>query len=360
MVGLLLFAPYVARLQAQITAEQLEKIRGRKMTAAEVREANDLMRKWMRYYDVMDNRRFHIKGEVVDEQGTRLTGVTMWVSKSVSGGWWQNNRDIFRGEFTINGTFDVRESGCESVSIGFEKGGYYRQSIDFFADAKANTREVQDKIMKGLPVEEPMVGKEGLRIVMEKKGEQVHLVEYLDSMEYQIDGRGVILDLSLPTPEAFKKVPNVTDAKQLPAGCVYIIAEKDKTGKISVMDQNKPGQQLRNLIFPTKITMFVNSETENEGFILYEAKNALKPFHEMKLAPETGYQKEITVEPETWIRIMHRIPVPFYFKSNNRYGKGKILDCLIEKGGNSCKFGVVFYLPIKSQGGRNLESIYEL
>ncbi len=349
--------PLILHAQAQITAEQLEKIRGRKVTAAEVKEANDLMRKWMRYYDVMDNRRFHIKGEVVDEQGNRLTGVTMWVTKAVPGGWWQEVQYVAR-QYTINGTFEVRESGCEDVRLGFEKGGYYRQSIRFSDDAKANTREIQEKIMKGLPVEEPLVGKEGLRIVMEKKGEQqVSLGEYNTPLIYNMDGSGEVLDFDLPRTYPMRKVGDIseTDTKSLPPNCLYMIAEKDEAGNIVIVDK----------FYPRKIRVIMQGEP-GSGFIVYKPKDRYqskeKSLHEMKQAPESGYEPTMVLEAED-IKLL-RTPAgvvygfPFYCKIKNNYGKGLINGCSVSKDGKTVFLnGRIFY---NRAGSRNLESIYDL
>jgi len=357
LVGLLLSVPYVARLhaQAQVTAEQLEKIRGRKVTEAEVREANDLMRKWTEYYKVMDKRRFHIKGEVVDEQGNRLTGVTMLVSKSVSGGWWQNDQSIFIGEYTINGIFEVRESGCEDVRLSFEKGGYYRQSIRFSDDAKANTREIQERIMKGLPVEEPLVGKEGLRIVMEKKGEQVHLGEHNTPLIYNMDGSGEVLDFDLPRTYPMRKVGDIsdTDTKSLPPNCLYMIAEKDEVGNIAL-----------DTIYPRRIRVTIKGEP-GSGFIVYKPRDRYqsgqKSLHEMKQAPESGYEPTMVLEAEDikMFRTSGRVyGFPFYFKIKNNYGKGLITYCLVSKDGKTIFLSGSIFSNFK--GSRNLESIIPL
>jgi len=344
--------PLMAHAQAQITAEQLEKIRGRKVTAAEVKEANDLMRKWTEYYKVMDNRRFHIKGEVVDEQGARLTGVTMWVTKAVPGGWWQEVQYVSK-EYTINGTFEVRERGCEDISLTFDKGGYYRQSIRFSDDAKANTREIQERIMKGLPVEEPLVGKEGLRIVMEKKGEQVSLKNYGGPLEYKTTGQGTVQDFKNKI-QAYS-VSSVLDATSLPEGSVFIVADKDETGKIATVTLVSNGSKY---IVPQRIRLIMNIHGDG-GFILYEAKNTREPFHEMKQAPEKGYQKEVVLNGELLLFVAsHSKDITFYFKTDKYYGKGGIGQIDIGKDNFSTKIWTGFF--VQTNGSRNLESITPL
>ena len=79
---ILLFGGAVcAERNTRVTAEQVEKMTGERPTEEEVRRMNRLVSE----IENSGKGRFILSGEVVDEQGKRLEGVEISVSKSLPG-----------------------------------------------------------------------------------------------------------------------------------------------------------------------------------------------------------------------------------------------------------------------------------
>jgi hypothetical protein len=129
--------------QDRVTAEDLEKVRGHKVTAAEVKEANDLLKKWEEYFRAMDRQKFHVKGEVVDEQGNRLTDVTLIIGTYTSGTLFNpsGGKDTERKVLLKEGRLDVSERGITSLNLSFLKDGY----CDYYWDSSRDSAGLSDK-----------------------------------------------------------------------------------------------------------------------------------------------------------------------------------------------------------------------
>lgn len=320
-------------------------------TQQELEQAAGVLQKLL---DVTHGR-FVLKGEVVDERGQRLNGVSVELDKSRLKNMGEAAEHDTENR-TIYGTFDFAISGYISVRLTFSKAGYYSRRVEF---AMPSSGEALANIAAGLVVEQQVFTKEGLRIVLEKVGQLADLKLYGGFLEYRSDGTGKVLDLdkSHIGRKPLQVVSNVHDSSQLPVNCVYFLAERGADGKILTEQVQRPRSYFVE-VFPQRLTLIMNDP--DGGFVVFAPPTRKNLYHQMKQAPEAGYQRELILEANTLKQGMWapgRDPdasLHFFFKSSGKYGKGAIGDVVVEEGATKVRLGVE--LRIQPDGSRNVET----
>ncbi len=306
--------------------------------------------------------KFTIGGAVVDQDGKPLSGVKVRIEKS-EGVLLDSHLLMYREErlavaqHTLDSSFEFKVNGGAALYLTFKKAGYDPvddQMIVIPAPERTDTAEV----LANRPVAQPVVEKRNLRIVMDKQGQLVRLQSYFAGLEFSVDGSGVGLDLDRPERSLLAdspahKVSKFMDSRQLPANCICLLADLDKSGRIAmetakfVRGDEKP--QDRKL--PATVRL-VASGTDS-GFIVTAPPDASHPFRKMKEAPVQGYQREIVFRASDLGRQSSFV---FYFRVNGKFGKGQIFD-IWPSGQEGARLTANLDVRLQPDGSRNLESM---
>jgi len=296
---------------------------------------------------------FALSGDVVDEEGKPMNGVTLSVTRRWMGTLTQTLKGTGGSSHTrnrnIDGTFDVSVFGAESVSLSFEKEGYYSESFSI-DDKRDSARRPNDYMQPD--------GR--ARVVLQKKGEQTRLIDRSVTLKFNLDGSGTVVDLTEIAGELIgsrfsPKTVDVEDvrAATMPGIVMYMTVDIDENGRFATKGypESTPTRmgEGRNLggDEPARLRLRV-SGGENNGFI----KQAELPRggwvgRVMRFAPETGYENEVLFAPED--------VVWFYWRIGDKYGRG----CLgwptrVRDDTKTIEVGLKLY--IQPDGSRNLET----
>jgi len=321
---------------------------------------------------------FDISGTVNDTQGNPLYEVLMIVEQTRVTGF---DKSIDKEEKqTINGKFHLRTNKQNSITMSFEKDGYYNVDGIYIYQ-----RKYRKKIKNGV------LEIKNLKIVMRKIGKLANLVEYDDTLKFTSDGKATVLSLKQKTDkhgdvikyekgenysededyEELIHVKNIFKKDALPEDCLYAVTDLDKSGKLLTKRIQPDDDSDYHYYIPETIKLKLTAE--DGAFIPHATteENTTLALRDMLKAPIKGYEKELSVNVAEYInaRKMGRSEIYFYFKANGRYGKGYIdyfkyyygdddeedeakIDAM--RGEGKLEVGVELYLNPK-RGDRNLE-----
>jgi hypothetical protein len=297
----------------------------------------------------VDQGRFIISGSVMDEAGQALNGVTIVARKTRSGGpfqevWSEEERHVVDGNFQ----FDYR--GCLTVTLTFTREGYYPSVL------LLNYQEPlvdDDQLLGGSPIPTPLIEKNDLRVVLEKRGNVTQLREYAEVLEYRPTGQGVVMDLDQSNAKrrSLRAVVNTHDAAQLPTNTVYVIAERDEQGRIAVVRKRRPNSSVVDVL-PRRLTLRLTGP--DAGFIRVQAEPGRRLSSQTKIAPEAGYQAELTILSDDFVQAGSSGGAVYYFKANGKFGKGSTGWVKVNADQTLVQLRVRFL--VQPDGSRNLET----
>ncbi len=313
-----------------------------------------------------DHGRFILQGEVVDENGIRLDGVTLELEKDKlkNFGW---ESDSEEETLIINGTFQLDLKGYAMVRLYFSKDGYYNEKIDFSiqdisGEIRERKKEIEKNIYEGKEVSQKDIDqivfkKDGIRIVLEKQGKLTSLTAYnRGPLEYTTTGKGIVINFDKHPASSLRVIDNIEDPKQLPENCVYMVADKDLDGKIATVQKKSylaDGTIGGEYEVPRRVKLIMTGP--ESGFIEYKLNPNKKPTRQMKEAPENGYEKEILIEGDD-ISKEDSEGVIFYFKTKDKYGKGSVSISKVSVSEDRSTLKVSANFKLQPDGSRNLET----
>jgi len=302
---------------------------------------------------------FILEGEVVDADGNQLKEVDLRISKKKSLGPERAKRD--HEERVIDGTFSVKARGYTSIYLYFSKEGYYREKMHF------SCNDNDDPFSPGYKPDRKL-DRRNIRMVMEKKGNITTLIEedfkliYRRQEDGSASGRVVNFDRDrwprgyyFQKPRNPIKATNLLDPELISPMCVYMIPKVDDDGRI--LSETKVWGKGRwdKETYPIELRL-ISSDPEG-GFIVYEQEEGEWAYWSMKLAPESGYKQELILDPDRFNERSFIQPddgIYFYFKINNRYGKGHIGIPSFPEGDYALEVKTEFQMQI--DGSRNLDT----
>ncbi len=306
----------------------------------------------MRRLAEADNIRFLLGGIVVDEAGQPLGGVKMTVHKPKTTAPWQGS--VEREILVVNSTFSLDLNGYSGVGLEFEKEGYHPAKLAFPYNVSGY---VEEKITRGEKVDPHVWRKDDIRVVLEKIGQLADLLSYGAMVEYNKQGGGKVLDFDSPPHTPLRSVADLNDLTQLPKDCVYILADSDANRNVAVVEHTRPASEVVDRI-PQRVKLVMNDP--DGGFITFSPQTRKNLYHQMKTAPESGYQKELVLDADYFAQAIEaktseeKRECFFFFKIKNRYGKGRVGEVQVSGDRSTVKLGVQF--RIQPDGSRNLET----
>jgi hypothetical protein len=284
--------------------------------------------------------RFVLSGVVVDEDGNKLNGVTVKLIKALQGKWGQEPKFETEAQ-TVNGDFKFNLRRYASIEMHFSLHGYYEEKL--FASMPAPNMDAEQ--LAGLkPIPEPIFTRDKLRVVLDKKGAITHLIECRVRLECPISGTGDVMDFDSfrRGRSAARKIQNILDPKLLPANSAYITADLDAGGSFATIQDTPPNSAVL-VTRPRTVRLTMNAK--GDGFIKFLPKSSRNVYRQMKTAPEKGYQGVLVLDEE-FFRQQSAMKAPedyglyFYFKTKDKYGKGRISAPIIQS--NAVRMGVIF------------------
>jgi len=289
---------------------------------------------------------FELSGEVVDEEGKPIHGVTLQVTRHKMG----TVSQAFKGgrprghttEQIANGSFDIKVFGASGVTIYFLKEGYYSENL--YLNKRDNTIRIQEYMQPD--------GR--ARVVLQKKGVMTHLKSKGFNLKFNLDGSGIVANVSTIFPDErgvywgpdTVSVENVREAT-VPGIVMYVTVDIDENGRFATKGypENYPNRGLQG-DEPVRMRLRINGE--NNGFIKVTELSEKKPLGRvLLLAPETGYENEVVFAPEdTGV---------FYCCIGGKYGRGRIgWSYRVSDDTKSMETTVTLYMQF--DGSRNLET----
>lgn len=219
------------------TSEGVEKT-GKPNEPATEEEVKRLLAEEQEVIDKIEMARFVISGKVVDETGRSLSGVTMnatWACAT----FFESKHEGWDRPKTIDGTFRVDIKKAESVTLNFEKEGYYAVKTNFYLpESMDQSDEVMDAEREGRKpnLKDLLIKLDNVRVVLEKKGVITTLTEFVGGLTYRPGSSGTVIDFDRPPqPDMEKqyvqKSTNLLDRKRLPPNCAYLVPELDNQDK---------------------------------------------------------------------------------------------------------------------------------
>jgi len=314
---------------------------------------------------------FDVSGTVVDEEGRPLEDVTIAYSYTTRTGWEKEKSD--GGQKQVDGSFQLKGGKWERLDFDVRKEGYYNESFSYSGPP---AEQMLDSILKGEKPNTKKVVVKDLVVTLVKQGEMTYLREYgrdvdvHESVEgfgnskhtiYRADGSGVAINLSddgsrrdWKPEDTWADVPNLNDPGPAPPLLVYVQADV-KDGIIpndSIQDIHAYGESGGPRRLPKHLLLritdpeggFIHFPVEDRKEFIYDRFN-----RGMRQAPETGYEQSLTIYPDM------KIPVYFFIKVGDRYGKGVLRNVRVAEDGSRIDCEVKLY--IQDNGSRNLETL---
>jgi hypothetical protein len=306
----------------------------------------------MEYWNRMaqsTNGRFIITGEVLDDNGQQLVNISVAVEKFVATGIasMQTNSETR----VVNGSFSFNEDGCAGIKYVFKLDGYYEHTVQIPMPLMP---EAPGLVMEGRAVPPRKLTVENLKVILRKKGQLAQLLDYGEVLEYSADGSGVVMDLDRPHyhRRSLVRTSNLSDPSQLPTHSVYLIPDLDADGKISV--ESKPREDNPNItdVLPKRVRLIMSNT--NDGFTEFVRDPNQPASFQMKEAPLAGYNREIILQSSDYVERGTKGGKLFFFKANNKYGKGGTGWIEVSSDRTRLKHGLA--LSVQPDGTRNLET----
>ncbi|MFW2403414.1 MAG: hypothetical protein ACN4GT_01525 [Gammaproteobacteria bacterium] len=262
------------------------------------------------------NAAITLAGQVEDEDGNPLEGVSLSINKSrVS-----LMEESFLASDDSNtvladGRFRVSCRKCSGVRLHFDKAGYYSETKDFHVEKVA-----QPGSRMNPEVAEDLV-RTDLRIVLRSAKNKVKLVRYRGFLRSAATGPVTVLPLRLDLgtrgvePERLTRPPD-GDAQYLP-GHVTLVAALTDAGELAEHPYpERPGAQLRVPAAPV-----IDFSAAGGGVILdqHGGPNKQVVYRTMRTAPADGYQDTISIATADRSGDFY-----FYCRIGDLYGKGVI------------------------------------
>lgn len=317
-----------------------------------------------------ENGDFHLSGKVIDENGQPLNDVKIEVAKST---FRFPYVEVPPNEETIivNGSFNLNAENVHAIHLIFSKQGYYNEKRDFLL---RRTPEEDEKYRAGAVIH-PKLNKEDINIILESRAGAVDLIRYNEVIEFADQGNGVAMNLNRSHSTHASLLPfKQINIELLLTNTLYFTADRSADGKIVTQPKRRKSSEIIDSI-ATNVTLVLNSpgggfvpftpnpqiETPNAQIESGEAR-AKPPFRQMKQAPEGGYTRTLTLNQEFLDRRLASTgsefdSLFFYFKTTNKYGKGKIGFVEFQVKNGETKIRLRVNLLIQPDGSRNLNSI---
>jgi hypothetical protein len=297
-----------------------------------------------------------LKGDLVDDAGSPVNGVTVTIEKPTP----FLSADAPRPHpevLTANGHFDLSYP-CSSMVVTFTKSGYYGAKVNIDADPRWTQESFARLIRRGILVPPDKLG--AVRIVLVKIVNPTKLQAFAGFSS----GEGwetslVDFGKEPATQSKPEELVKITDPKDVPANCAVALMARDPgTGAILTLPLPKdPGGRE----FPAGAWLYLNAP--GGGFLLHKPKYPAACTRDMKEAPQEGYGPELVLPPET-LQALARITatgsldpeqrVYFYFKTaDGKYGKGRVGAAMIDRKRKIFWLGVRLF--VQPDGSRNLE-----
>lgn len=259
-----------------------------------------------------------VSGVVVDEKGDQLQGVQVLIQKS----WLTNFGTNMKGEnssMTSDGPFRIAAQDVDSLSLQFWKEGYFAKEIQFSAH-DCLPPDWQERLSRGEKLENGVVKRDNLKIVLEKHGPLASLENGGDELWLESSGRMNTWSWEKNYPGFAVVISNWRDESKVPKQGVYILADTDAQSNL-LMETTRLGAY-----YPKRVHIIMK---DGDGFIVVPTigTDSTEQNRSMKEAPEKGYEHEIVLEGDAVRKLVeaatdHTRDVYFYFKTSKGYGKG--------------------------------------
>lgn len=274
---------------------------------------------------------------------------------------------------------DVKYGTVSLFSIRFLAEGYYSSKVDL-RNPQTDKEQLDDllaiinavKSRGAIPLPKEILIKKKFTVVMRKKPKATtKLQRWFVDLKLTNKGKQSFEQWAPPaiqdTYGPRKRLP--AKEEKLPAGSIFLSAERKKDSGFRVLELSPPGVDPWNrVVVPVGVKIGIKGAA-GDGFIRYQPKlreSTDKSIHYvpepvrrgMGLAPEKGYQPEVSLSTEDLKGDAGPI---FYFRLKGRYGRAQCRGVSFneaDQGRSRDLSGITAQLDVEWQpdGSRNLET----
>jgi hypothetical protein len=278
-----------------------------------------------------------LSGEVIDEDGSPLSGVLLGVTATrrinprgdVNDPW---DREKRTWEETVDGRFSLTLHDWETVTLRFAKPGYDEAFLRSQARDTKVTRRGKPGPEAGALIAEPAASdRTSLRVVLEARGRTADLVYHGAALKIS---KADAVHAAIVEPERTVaagskqwircKTVSVASAPALPAHCLILRPSFTPSGGLDVISV-RGGDVTWDL--PRRVRLAIN--TDGDGLIALPVAPGIDVFRGMREAPREGYVEEVEFGQADYrpgIDLETNAPQLYFFiKIGNRYGRGRLV-----------------------------------
>lgn len=313
-------------------------------------------------FDALETRRIErwshnirISGTITDQDGKPLDNVRCIYSTFKAGGFEGNTNETTK---YYNGTYEITQDGIASIDLRFAKNGYYGMSFDYdlvTLDRVTSETErgfditrniVLTRVPEGL---KPHYGTVGLGVRREANAciTVARFDDYINMVEYPSS------HASIDIPWSSFDYPYITSGCLELTTCCLALDVRRSSGPVELLgtgiDATVNGQMVLTLLNGDttdglKLVPSVVSPYRNKGIFPTE----------MTVAPEDGYEPELTVPSSLLYKDDHEA-LYFWIKCKGFYGKGCLTALRADVVSGHLEIeGIAHLFFGRTPGGRNL------
>lgn len=282
----------------------------------------------------LNSGKLALRGDVVDEDGNPINGVTLYVTRRVVLRFGETKG--VTEERQIDSAFNVTVSGGISASISFVKAGFHSEALSL----QLSGRDAAEMLM-------PYTGTDGrVKIVLEKKEKPTRLDNYSIQFASSTDTSTVAADVTSLVEGNAPAIIRLSagDQKKLPAIALYVTADLGGSGgDATVIAQASLPRR------PAKLQLRL--EGKNSGLVKRVLRTGVgkSAAARMRKAPDAGYQSDIQFVAEELVTRQW-----FYCHVGGKYGRGVIRVDEIVPNAKEVKVRIELYM--QPDGSRNLDT----
>lgn len=317
--------------------------------------------------------RIQVAGAVVDEAGKPVKSVAVDIVRpsptlALS---WTNAPSTLNSSASVDGAFHFTFESNNFITLTFRKDGYFPEEKVFTITLDESQ---ETAVLSGAAIETPVLLDTNVTVTLRAISNAAALVTYTANIECNASGSRRILDFGLWPNKALSSVTTLEPADQLPRNSVSLQCATNGGGAFDMV-QITTNTHLRSempfMTFPPAIHSVPRQvrlvmTSGDDGFCPYEPAGTANVFRQMRVAPRTGYQRELVIDGRYFVSIAEAETTEedeelfFFFRSGGRYGKGFVRHVYLD--GKSTVFsnaaprsisvGVMFGL--QPDGSRNV------
>jgi hypothetical protein len=303
-----------------------------------------------------DTRFTTLTGSILDGEGNDLPGATLLIT--------YNQRAVtargfdgvpFSRSYPVDARFRLEIPG-KITSLAVLREGFYPRSFIVYGYTHRETSLTLRSEAGHAPAKPTRLLELPLtdaRITLRRHGTLTQLQRRIESVSVDGKGAGVVAFPTLPATD-WNSATWVPEVENSPAGALYVTTARDDQGIVSIVLNHHPGCTCRRV---TEVRIGIRGA--GNGVLLHRPSSENDAWFEMRRAPDSGYQPEITLDPDTLAQLTDGRPLHLFLKMNGIYARATVREWLTNSRVALTHYGLRLELDLQPDGTPNLEQLFE-